>query len=105
MEESRGIWFTTCPEAHVHVLEEIEGRGHNLDGEHYPNWALVSQWSNKRSLIEPNFPDNIEEDEDARREREINEALEAIDAIRDSDLDLNEERTKEDVSIAKEIPS
>lgn len=46
------------------------------------------------------------DDDDARREWELNEALEAIDAIRELDLESNnDDRYMEDVPIAKEILS
>lgn len=73
------------------------------------NISTIEPWSAnlsyKMSWIEPNFPDNADEDDDAQWEREINEALEAIDALRDLDLDLVEETTMEEVPIAEEIPS
>lgn len=48
--------------------------------------------SHKRSRIMPTSPDNNNEDEDDQWKRELNEALEAIDEIRDSDLDSYSQR-------------
>lgn len=44
--------------------------------------------SNKRSWLELNSPDNLEEDEDVRWKRDLTEA---VNAIRDSDLDLDKD--------------
>lgn len=63
---------------------------------------------NKRSWIEPNSPNNVKEHDDAQHERELNEVMDAIHAIWEFDLELDnndDDRHIEDVSMAKEIPS
>lgn len=68
-----------------------------------PIESRLSNWNVKRSRIEPNSPDNVEEDDDARLERKIDETLAINDELKDSDEDS--ERTMEDVPIHEEIPS
>lgn len=50
----------------------------------------------------PNSPNNIE-DEEAWCEKELNEALEAVDELKH--LDEDSKRTMKDVLIHEEIPS
>lgn len=53
----------------------------------------------------PNSPEQVDEDEDALHERELNEALDAIDGIRESDLQSDDNRHMVDVLIAEKISS
>lgn len=65
-------------------------------------------WINKRSWIEPTSPNNVKEHDDAQHERELNEVMDAIHAIWEFDLELDnndDDRHIEDVSMAKEIPT
>lgn len=58
------------------------------------------------SQIEPNSPKNVEEDDVAWHERELNEALVVIDIIRESDLESyngDDDRHMEVVLIVKEF--
>lgn len=64
--------------------------------------------SNKGSKTELNSPDNVEEDDDACHERELIEALDAINAIKKFVLESNTDdydRHMEDVLRDEEIPS
>lgn len=60
------------------------------------NIAPIKPWSvsqkNKRFWIGPNSREQVDEDEDARHEKEPNEALDAIDAIREYDLESDDNR-------------
>lgn len=60
--------------------------------------------NNTRPQIEPpiHLIMYVEEDEDARRERDLNEAHETIDGIRVFDLESDDERYMEDVPIVEE---
>lgn len=55
----------------------------------------------KGCRIKPNSLELVDEDEDVRQERELNESL---DAIRVSNLESDDNRHMKDVLIAKEIP-
>lgn len=61
----------------------------------------------KWSLTKPNSPNKVYEDDDARYKPELNEAQDAIDAIRKFDLesDNDGDRHMVDAPIAKKIPS
>lgn len=73
------------------------------------NIALIEIWptsqKDNRSQIVRNSPEQVDEDEDALHERELNAALDAIDVIREFDLESDDDRNMEDVPIVKEISS
>lgn len=73
------------------------------------NIALIEIWptsqKDNRSQIVPNSPEQVDEDEDALHERELNAALDAIDVIREFDLESDDDRNMEDVPIVEEISS
>lgn len=69
---------------------------------------LPTSPSNKMSQIECNSPDNVEEDEVAQIQRELVEALDEIDTMKQLDLESNnddDKRAMKDAPIFEEIPS
>lgn len=69
---------------------------------------LLASQNNSGSHIEPNSHDIVDEGEDSWYVGELNEFLDSIDAIRETDLKSdndNNDKYMEDVPIAKENPS